>query len=86
MMETKKISIDEMSRIGLFVSRLSMIEREIAKAYVKVQNTPDCQPEILSLHAKYGENFKTLSDKIEGLRQKIGCDYNALQQELKWLI
>jgi hypothetical protein len=78
----KKISSKQSTKIDRFVKRLERIKREIATAYVRILNTPDCCPEVLQFYFKYGQSV-TVTESIEQLRQELGLDYNTLQSELQ---
>ena len=66
-----------------FVAGLTGQEREIARSWVYIPNTPDCQPEVMGLQLRYGKMLTAVSDRIEHLRKELGCTYDYLQQQLQ---
>lgn len=76
-----KMAKDE--TLDTFVRQLNSREREIATASVALPNSPDCQPEYMALHFRYGGELSEVLEKIRHLQQKIGCNYDTLQKELQ---
>jgi hypothetical protein len=66
-----------------FVEGLEERTKEVAKEILAVPNTPDCQPEVLALYVKFGNQLNVVFDQIEVLRQELGVHYNLLQPELR---
>ena len=78
-------TIDQQSAriIDNFVANLEGKTREIAAAYLRIPNTPDCQPEVLALMASHGKDFRIISDAVEQLRRELDVSYDVLQPELQ---
>ncbi len=71
------------ARVDVFVSGLDDVTRQAAADWIKIPNTPDCQPEVVKYTMKYGAKGRQVTDQIETLRQELGLDYGVLQAELK---
>ena len=80
---TTDITLKQSARIDRFVEGLEGKTREIATAYLRIPNTPDCQPEILALSLRFGGELSIVTGLIESLRQELRLNYNALQPELQ---
>ena len=80
---TNNVTLEQSVKIDRFVSGLSERTREIALAYLKIPNTPDCQPEVMALYSKYGQGFSVVTDLVESLRQEFKLPYDTLQPKLQ---
>lgn len=80
---TINITPDQSARIDTFVNGLEGRTREIATAYLRIPNTPDCQPEMMALHFRFGSQLSAVTDQVEGLRQELDLHYDVLQPELQ---
>ena len=80
---TNKITPEQSAKIDRFVSGLESRTREIARIYLKIPNTPDCQPEMMAFWFRYGDEFSRVTDRVDVLRQESGLNYNTLQSELQ---
>ena len=80
---TNTITPEQSAKIDRFVSGLESRTREIATAYLRIPNTPNCQPEVLALNFRHGDEFSRVTDGVEVLRQELGMNYGALQPELQ---
>ncbi|MBD3163688.1 hypothetical protein GF323_00640 [Candidatus Woesearchaeota archaeon] len=77
------ITSEQSARIDKFVEGLEGRTREIATSYLGIPNTPDCQPEMMALHFKFGKELSAVTDQVEGLRQELEVHYDVLQPELQ---
>ena len=77
------VTSEQSARIDRFVDGLEGRTREIATAYLGIPNTPDCQPEMLALHFKFGDQLSKVTDQVEGLRRELDLHYDVLQPELQ---
>lgn len=73
---------ENQKKIKVFLDGMGDIPRTIARELLEIHNTADCGPEVMGLKLKYGDHLSYVLDKIEGLRQDIGCDYQSLQRGL----
>ncbi len=80
---TNKITPKQSARLDSFVKGLEGKAREITGDYIKIPNTPDCQPEVMALHLKYGNELRGVRHKVEKLRQDLELNYDTLQSELQ---
>lgn len=79
----ENITPEQSARIDRFVEGLEGRTRKIATEYLGIPNTPDCQPEVMSLHFRFGKELSAGTDQVEGLRQELGVHYDVLQPELQ---
>jgi len=81
---SKQLTLEQSAKIDTFVKGLKAEARELTTKYIKVPNSPDCQPEIIGLYVRYGEKaLSQTSDRIEALKTELGLDYDTLQLELQ---
>ena len=81
---TNNTTPEQSARIDRFTDGLKGRIREITAAYLKIPNTPDCQPEVMTLYFRYGNELSKVADQVESLRQElVGLCYGVLQSELQ---
>ena len=70
------------NKIDTFLEGVPAEERPALKEYVSLPNSPDIQPEMMALRARFGQALSSVSNKVEQLRQDTGLTYDELRERL----